>query len=100
MPAPRLLSRLLLTTLPAALVDSMPASVGLAQSTVSRVMNSYGLPGGVEMPTAEALPDGTLGGTVSRSDYGQRNNVVFQAMPRLTTALRYSPVSYIHLRAH
>ena len=35
---------------------------------IGTVMNSYGLPGAVDTPTAEMLPDATLGATLSYSD--------------------------------
>ena len=95
MPRSRLIRRLLASTLPAAMIAGLPSGVAVAEPVIGRVMNSYGLPGGVEMPTAEALPDGTLGATVTKSDYAQRNNIVFQAMPRVTTVLRYAKVEGI-----
>ncbi|MDO5612362.1 MAG: YjbH domain-containing protein [Paracoccus sp. (in: a-proteobacteria)] len=90
MPRSRLFRHLMASTLPVAIIAGTPSGIALAQP--AQVMNSYGLPGGVDTPTAQRLPDGTLGATISKSDYAQRNNVVFQAMPRLTTVLRYSRI--------
>lgn len=91
-----LFRRLLATTLPAALVIGSVSSTAIADPLMARNMSTYGMPGGIDTPTAEALPDGTLGATVSYSDYALRNNLVFQALPRLTTALRYSRVEGIN----
>ncbi|SET42344.1 YjbH domain-containing protein [Paracoccus homiensis] len=91
-----LFRRLLATTLPAALVIGSVSSTAIADPLMARNMSTYGMPGGIDTPTAEALPDGTLGATVSYSDYARRTNVVFQALPRLTTALRYSKVDGIN----
>ena len=84
--------RLLASTVPVALLLGLGTSPARTDPLIGNVLNSYGLPGGVETPTAEMLPDGTLGGTVSYNELGRRHNVVFQLHPRITTALRYSRV--------
>ncbi|RJK97402.1 YjbH domain-containing protein, partial [Paracoccus aestuarii] len=89
----RLTRQLLATTLPAALI--IGAGVAVADPMLARNMSSYGLPGGVDTPTAETLPDGSLGATVSLSEYARRGNVFFQALPGLTTVLRYGRVDGI-----
>ncbi|MBU3030199.1 YjbH domain-containing protein [Paracoccus marinaquae] len=91
-----IIRRLMATTLPAAMVLGSVSSTAVAEPLIARNMSSFGMPGGIDTPTAEMLPDGTLGGTVSYSDYALRNNVTFQAMPRLTTALRYSRIDGIN----
>lgn len=93
---PSLTRRLLATTVPAALLLSLGASPARTDPLIGDVMNSYGLAGGVDTPTAEMLPDGTLGGTVSYTDLGRRHDLVFQLHPRITTALRYSRVPGIN----
>ncbi len=87
-----LLRRLMATTLPAALVMGSVSSTALAEPMYGRNMSTYGLAGGIDTPTAETLPDGTLGATVSYSDYARRTSIVFQALPRLTAVLRYSKI--------
>jgi len=84
------------TTLPVALVIGSAGTIAVAEPMYGRNMSTYGLPGGIDTPTAETLPDGTLGATVSWSDYGRRSSVVFQALPGLTTVLRYSRVEGIN----
>lgn len=91
-----LFRRLLATTLPAAMVVGSVSSIAVAEPMLARNMSTFGMPGGIDTPTAEALPDATLGATVSYSDYARRTNVVFQVLPRLTTALRYSKVDGIN----
>src|SRR5690606_20702728 len=88
--------RLLASTVPVALLLGLGAQPAHTDPLIGNVLNSYGLPGGVDTPTAEMLPDGTLGGTVSYTDRARRHNVVFQLHPRLTTALRYSRVEGIN----
>lgn len=88
----RLTGRLMATTLPVAFLVGSVSSTAVAEPMQARNMSTYGMPGGIETPTAEALPDGTLGGTLAYSEYARRHNIVFQAMPRLTTALRYSRI--------
>ncbi|MFT4150929.1 MAG: YjbH domain-containing protein [Paracoccaceae bacterium] len=54
-------------------------------------LSHYGVPGYVEMPSAYALPDGTL--ALSVNDVAgdvRRGNLVFQITPRLTGVFRYS----------
>lgn len=92
----RTIRRLMATTLPAALLFGSVSSTAVADPMYGRNMSTYGLPGGIDTPTAETLADGTLGATVSWSDYGRRSSVVFQALPRLTTVLRYSRVEGIN----
>lgn len=88
--------RLLASTVPVALLLGLGSSPARTDPMIGDVLNSYGLPGGVDTPTAEMLPDATLGGTVSYTDRSRRHNIVFQLHPRLTTALRYSRVEGIN----
>ncbi|RJE81686.1 YjbH domain-containing protein [Paracoccus sp. JM45] len=90
----RLTSQLMATTLPVALV--VGAGYAIADPMLARNMSTYGMPGGIDTPTAEALPEGTLAATVSQSDYALRSNLVFQPLPKLTTAFRYSRVEGIN----
>ena len=87
-----LVRRLMATTLPAALVMGSVTSTAVAEPMLARNMSTYGLPGGIDTPTAETLPDGTLSASISWSDYGRRANIGFQVLPGLTTVLRYSRV--------
>ncbi|TJZ82754.1 YjbH domain-containing protein [Paracoccus hibiscisoli] len=89
----RLTRQLMATTLPLALIAG--AGIAVADPMLGRTMSSYGLPGGIDTPTAETLPDGSLGATVSLSDYARRANIFFQALPGLTTVLRYGRVDGI-----
>lgn len=91
-----LIRRLLTSALPVSLLLASGTGVAVAEPMLGTNMNSYGLPGGVETPTAEGLADGTISGTISVTELGRRNNVVFQLHPRITTGLRYSRVSGIN----
>lgn len=92
----RLRSRLMASALPVAILAVSGGATALAEPLTGRNFNSYGLPGAVDTPTAEVLPDGSLGATISWSDYGRRSSVLFQALPRMTTVLRYSRVEGIN----
>lgn len=53
---------------------------------------SFGLPGLVDMPTAESAPDGTIGGSFFRFDAGTRVTLTFQVTKGLSGAFRYSRI--------
>ncbi|SLN21135.1 hypothetical protein ROJ8625_00774 [Roseivivax jejudonensis] len=52
--------------------------------------NLYGLPGLVDMPTAEMAPDATLGVTVSNFGNTTRGTLSFQVLPRVIGTFRYA----------
>lgn len=54
--------------------------------------NLYGVPGLVDMPTAEMAPDATLAGTVAHFDRTTRSTITFQILPRLSGSFRYSSI--------
>jgi hypothetical protein len=60
------------------------------QAQAQSALNTYGMPGLVEMPAATPLPDADLAGTVSYFDRTTRSTLTFQAAPRITAAFRYS----------
>lgn len=79
--------RLLASALPvvAALV---PAGAGLADPGL--VLNRYALPGAIDTPSAEMMPDGTLGAVLGYSGVGGNGvGVSFQVLPRVSAVLRY-----------
>ncbi|MEO0664102.1 MAG: YjbH domain-containing protein [Pseudomonadota bacterium] len=53
-------------------------------------VNSYGMPGLIDMPAAHPLPDGEIGVTVSNFAGLTRTTLSFQIAPRLTGAFRYN----------
>ncbi|MFI0396206.1 YjbH domain-containing protein [Paracoccus jiaweipingae] len=87
---------LMATTLPAALF--VISGAGSAGPLIGQGRNTYGMPGAIDTPTAEVYPDATLGAATNKSDYAQRNNLIFQAAPQLTVGLRYSKVDGIDQR--
>lgn len=84
---------LLLTS--TALLSVSVTALGVATPTFGQTLNSYGMPGAIDTPTAVAPPEGELSATVSHSDYGRRVTLSFQPVPRLTTALRYGKIDGI-----
>lgn len=86
-PSP-LTRRLLATALPVA-VALMPAGAGLAEPMIGTVINRYGLPGAIDTPTAEMMPDATLGAVLGYAEVGNTVGLSFQILPRATAVLRY-----------
>lgn len=83
---------LLATTLPVALVltAANSAGVAVADPMIGTHFNTWGLPGAIDTPTAEMMPDATLGATISASEMSQKVGLMFQLVPRVSVALRYS----------
>ena len=74
-----------------AAVMAVPA--GHAETLIGQGRNTYGMPGLIDMPTAEVSRDGDFGVAMTRIGPGtQRNNLTFQIAPRVTGAFRYSRV--------
>ncbi len=57
--------------------------------TSSPTLNFYGLPGLVDMPSAEALPDGQIAIGISNFAGTTRTSFSFQFSPRITGTFRY-----------
>lgn len=76
------------------ILASMAALPALAQDNLAfpPVSNAYGLPGLVEMPSAESSPDGRIRSSFFSFDGTARGTLTFQISPRLTGAFRYSTV--------
>lgn len=72
------------------------ASPALAQQDARRTiashptLNFYGMPGLIDMPTAGAMPDGTLGITAAYFSNQTRGTLSFQVLPRVTASFRYA----------
>ncbi|SLN74214.1 hypothetical protein ROJ8625_04025 [Roseivivax jejudonensis] len=61
-----------------------------AEPLVETRLNSFGMPGLIDMPAAPGRPDGELGFTTSYFKNTLRNTLSFQVTPRLSGAFRYS----------
>lgn len=72
------------------------AAVSLAAAAdaqpVESSFNLYGVPGLVDMPTAEVTPDATVSSTVSHFGGTTRTTLRFQLTPRLSGAFRYAVI--------
>ncbi len=77
-------------------LSSALAPPSLAQDFSGRTdrpsVNSFGLPGLIDMPSADAFPDGELSFTVSHSALGSRGTIAFQVLPSVTATFRYSGI--------
>lgn len=69
-----------------------PAAV-LAQEPARPSLNLYGQPGLIDLPSAEALPDGEVAGSWAWFEGTQRRNLSFQILPRVTTTLRWATLA-------
>lgn len=90
--APRrspVMRRLMATALPFAALALFPAASGHADPMIGGAMNRYGLPGAIDTPTAEAMPDATLSATLAWNELGNRTGLSFQVLPRVSAVLRY-----------
>lgn len=65
--------------------------------TNAPTLNYYGLPGLLDMPSGEALPDGEMAVSVSYAGQTLRNTMIFQMAPWLTGAFRYSGVDQLNI---
>lgn len=55
-------------------------------------LNFYGLPGGIDTPSATPLPDGQVGFSVSNFAGTTRTTLSFQVVPRITASFRYTGI--------
>ena len=60
-------------------------------------LNFYGSPGLIDMPTAEALPDGQFVIGISNFGGSTRTTMTFQATPRLSFSFRYTGIKDLNL---
>ncbi len=63
-----------------------------AEPMVTSSYNLYGVPGLLEMPTAENARDAELSGSFSKSGKQNRTTLTFQFAPRLSGSFRYSKI--------
>jgi len=76
----------------AATLAALPLAA-FADPLVTHSHNSFGMPGLIDLPTAEMNPDGELAVTATVMQGGtSRGTLTFQIAPRLTGAFRYSRV--------
>ncbi|WP_417523414.1 YjbH domain-containing protein [Marinovum sp.] len=76
-----MLAGLTVLSAPSATAESIPS------------YNLYGMPGLIDMPTAEMAPDATLSTTLGGGGTQARATLSFQIAPRLTGSFRYSRIS-------
>lgn len=89
------LSRLFCATALCSVGAALPGLADSAGGRTGRDLNSFGMPGAIETPTAEALPDATLAGGISYSGLARRTFLTSQITPWLTGSLRYSRIDGI-----
>ncbi|MEX0285781.1 MAG: YjbH domain-containing protein [Paracoccaceae bacterium] len=66
------------------------AVTGAPDRSTAQNLSTFGTPGLIDMPTADVLPDGELGFTISHFGATTRSTAVFQIFPRLYGSFRYS----------
>ncbi len=70
----------------------MSGSAVFAQESFQPTINTYGVTGLIDTPTAESQPDAELTTTVSYFAGATRNTLSFQIFPRLSGSFRYSRI--------
>lgn len=75
-----------------ALAATVAAPAALSEPMIGNSRGAFGMPGLIDMPSAEVRPDGTLGANLFRMGGTQRNTFTFQITPRILGAFRYSRV--------
>lgn len=60
-------------------------------------LNFYGSPGLIDMPTADALPDGQFAIGVSNFGGSTRTTLTFQATPRISASFRYVGIKDLNI---
>jgi hypothetical protein len=87
------LGRWLSATSLVVLAAALGAAPALADPLVGKTRNTFGMPGVLDMPSAEMFPDGELGiGLTVLDDGTSRATLTFQIAPSLVGAFRYSRV--------
>ncbi|MEZ5799111.1 MAG: YjbH domain-containing protein [Paracoccaceae bacterium] len=76
-------------TLAAALLSSLSFGAMLAVAETRPSLSFYGVPGLIDMPSGEALPDGALGVTVAGFGSQYRTTLTFQITPRISGSYRF-----------
>lgn len=66
------------------------SSVGVHAADITNSTSTYGLPGLIDLPTAQSFSDATLVGTYTHFDTFNRSTLSFQISPRVTGSFRYS----------
>lgn len=74
-------------------ISVLVTSVCFAGAAHSDGVGSYGTPGLIDMPTAQALPDGALVLSHARGAGTARSAMSFQITPRLTGTFRYAKLN-------
>lgn len=73
-------------------ITAVSATTAIADPLLGQSRGAYGMPGLIDMPTAESRPDGEIGTTIYRMDGTLRTTFTFQIVPRVSAAFRYSRV--------
>lgn len=69
-----------------------PAGASADQIHDRQTLSYFGMPGLVDMPTAQALPDAELAITAAHFDGTFRGTMAFQVVPSVTLSFRYSGI--------
>lgn len=70
----------------------MAASENLFAAPESPTHNMYGVPGLIDMPTADMAPDAQLSSSLSHFAGTTRSTLSFQVLPRLSGSFRYTAI--------
>lgn len=76
----------------AAVTLVMPFLGTLAHAQGTTSLNTFGMPGLIDIPTAQSLEDADLATSLAISEGQSRSTLTFQITPRLTGSFRYSRI--------
>jgi len=81
--------------------EALPPEVGSQAPSFTPLpppsLNFYGSPGGIDMPSAEMMPDGQFANTVSSFGGQTRVTLTFQATPWMSASFRYHGIRDLNL---
>ncbi len=80
---------------------ALPPDIGSEEPSFTPLpaasLNFYGSPGGIDMPSAEMMPDGTFATTLSGFGGQNRITLTFQATPWMSASFRYHQMRNLNL---
>lgn len=81
-----------LAACPVAALLVLISSVSVAHAQGTGSLNTFGMPGLIDMPTAYSMDDADIATSIAITDDQNRATLSFQITPRLTGAFRYSRI--------
>ena len=71
-------------------ISAAAAIAAFSSGAEAQSLNTFGMPGLIDMPSAHALPDATIAGTIAGGGSDRKVSLTFQMSERLTASFRYA----------